>query len=196
MPFDGVLGPAPHRMADPGAGELFLFRTSARGAAGRFSFEWHLAPGFHGPGEHAHPNESETFRILSGRLVVVLEGARHALGPGDTFTVPAGVVHHFEHPGNEELVAEVTLSGTWMEDQVLPICVRFGDPERRPVTAMPQFLVHLGHWMQQGANVPHSAFTRLLMNTSAATFRIFGLRPLPPVQGWDEVAGQPLPHGT
>ena len=188
MSFPGVLGPAAHRLSDPGAGETFLFRTSARGAAGRFSFEWQLAPGRVGPGQHTHPNETETFRIISGELVVVIDGKRHHLHPGATLTVPAGAPHYFEHPGSEPLIAEVTLSSTFMEDQFIPICAHFGDPERLTLSALPQVLVHIQHWMQVGSNVPTSAVVRMMLALLVLPFRLLGVRPLPPVTGWDDAA--------
>ena len=43
---------------------------------------------------HAHPDSDELFVVVEGRLVVEVEGGPvFELGPWDTVTVPAGVVH-------------------------------------------------------------------------------------------------------
>lgn len=185
MSLVGALGPAHHRISDPNAGETFLFRTSARGPSGRFSFEWQLEAGYHGPGEHTHPHETEHFRIISGELIVVLNGVDRHLRPGDTLTVPAGAPHSFKHPGTEPLVAEVTLGSTYMEDQFVPLAVHFGDPDRIPLSAVAQVIVHVQHWMAAGSNVPTSAVFRGFMAAVAFPLRLLGYRPLPPVHGWD-----------
>ena len=43
---------------------------------------------------HAHEGQDELFLVLRGRLRIQLEDGEVALGPGDTFVVPAGVRHN------------------------------------------------------------------------------------------------------
>lgn len=44
---------------------------------------------------HAHENEDEMFLVVSGRLVIQLEGSDDVeLGPGQFFVVPRGVRHN------------------------------------------------------------------------------------------------------
>jgi quercetin dioxygenase-like cupin family protein len=44
---------------------------------------------------HAHPNEQAGF-ILSGRVRVLTRDLNSELGPGDSYTIPAGVEHSIE----------------------------------------------------------------------------------------------------
>lgn len=178
----------PCSLATPDSGESFYFRDSARGAGGRFSFQWRLAPGSVGPGPHSHPHETEHFTVVSGRLQIWFEGTCHELGPGESLAVPAGVVHHFGHPGEEEAVVEVWLDGPRMEDQFVPIAVLFDSPTTLPLRAVPLVLTHIAAAMAGGSSVPASALLRGMIQGMAAIFRLFGARPLPPVHGWDAIA--------
>jgi mannose-6-phosphate isomerase-like protein (cupin superfamily) len=175
----------PLSLCSPETGESFYFRSSARGPDGRFAFQWRLAPGKAGPGPHDHPFENDTFAVVSGRLQIFMQGTCHELGPGDVLVVPAGVTHHFGHPGGEECVVEVSMDGARMEDQFVPLAQHFGSPSSLPLKAVPLTVVHIEQAMRQGASHPASGVLRALFGAMAAFFRLFGLRPLPPVRGWD-----------
>ena len=43
---------------------------------------------------HAHEGQDELFLVLKGRLRIEMEEGAVELGPGDAFTVPAGVRHN------------------------------------------------------------------------------------------------------
>lgn len=59
-----------------------------------------LVPGFEGPPLHVHPEAEESYHILEGTLDVNINGHWQELGPGESATVPAGVVHTLKnaHP--------------------------------------------------------------------------------------------------
>ena len=42
---------------------------------------------------HAHPDTDEFFLVLSGELVIRMDGGDVHLGPGDTYVVPKGTPH-------------------------------------------------------------------------------------------------------
>ncbi|MES2638753.1 MAG: cupin domain-containing protein [Myxococcota bacterium] len=172
-------------LRSPPTGETFHFHTSARGGDGRFRFTWTLAPGQSGPSEHTHTRETEHFRMVSGELQVWLAGERSALYPGDQLAIPPGVPHRFHNAGATPAVTECTLDGTALEDQFVPIAVRFPDGEKFPVTGVPVLIVHGYASMLQGSAVPTSRAERSVIGALAALFRFFGLRALPPVSGWD-----------
>ena len=44
---------------------------------------------------HSHPNEQSGY-VLSGRIRVLTRDARHELGPGDTYAIPANIEHSIE----------------------------------------------------------------------------------------------------
>lgn len=62
-------------------------------------FEETTAPGG-GPPLHIHHRQVETFRVLEGRYEFLIDGVRHAAGPGDTAVVPAGAKHAFWNIGD------------------------------------------------------------------------------------------------
>jgi transcriptional regulator with XRE-family HTH domain len=48
------------------------------------------------------PGSRETALVEHGRVVLVCDGERHDLGPGDCVTFDADLPHHFENPGLQE----------------------------------------------------------------------------------------------
>ncbi len=50
-----------------------------------------LAAGSHLP-SHAHPNE-QLAHVISGRLILTVDGAVHECGPGETLVIASGVPH-------------------------------------------------------------------------------------------------------
>jgi transcriptional regulator with XRE-family HTH domain len=65
-----------------------------------------------GPGDPPmhEPGSRETAVIESGAVTLVVDGARHRLGPGDCVTFDADLAHHFENPGKEEAVLLAVVS--------------------------------------------------------------------------------------
>jgi quercetin dioxygenase-like cupin family protein len=59
---------------------------------------------------HIHKKYSETFTALEGILGVKAGGKTIILKPGETFTVPIGVVHSFFNPGPETIRFNLILS--------------------------------------------------------------------------------------
>lgn len=99
-----------------------------------------------------------------GERVAAAEGQAKPAGvrgrPSDVGAAQA--VQHFGHPSPEEAVVEVSLDGPRMEDQFLPLAVTLGSPQRFVLRDLPLMAVHFGNAM------------------------LFGVRPLPPVMGWDQ----------
>jgi mannose-6-phosphate isomerase-like protein (cupin superfamily) len=72
-----------------------------------------LEPGA-GAGPHMHTKEDETIAVLDGRLVVD-DGRRHELGPGDAIVLPRRVRHSFANEGGEVGRAHVFCSPGGLE---------------------------------------------------------------------------------
>jgi quercetin dioxygenase-like cupin family protein len=47
------------------------------------------------------PGSRETAVVLTGALVLFVEGARHELSEGDSVTFDADLPHHFENDGED-----------------------------------------------------------------------------------------------
>ena len=57
-------------------------------------FEDHVAKGKTTP-LHTHPNEDEAIYVLSGEILVHVDGEEHAVGSGGLFVAPRGLPHAF-----------------------------------------------------------------------------------------------------
>ena len=60
-----------------------------------------MRPGAPGPGAHVHPDEDDSFYVLSGSLRFEVEGEIVDAGPGTFVLVPPGVEHSFSNPHEE-----------------------------------------------------------------------------------------------
>jgi len=58
--------------------------------------EAEFAPGARS-GEHVHPNQEESFEVLSGILDVFADGRWRHLQPGESVRIPKGTVHGFRN---------------------------------------------------------------------------------------------------
>jgi quercetin dioxygenase-like cupin family protein len=58
-------------------------------------------PGGERPPAHLHPEQDESFEVLSGTIGVRIDGEERSYGPGDAFEVPRGAVHQMWNPGKE-----------------------------------------------------------------------------------------------
>jgi quercetin dioxygenase-like cupin family protein len=61
-------------------------------------------PGGSVAASHAHPNQWETCRVVSGTLGAKVAGRKTKLGPGQVMGVAPGVVHTWWNAGEDELV--------------------------------------------------------------------------------------------
>lgn len=168
-------------------GEHFTFTRSARGSGtGLFHFQWRLAPGKKGPGLHVHETETETFTIVSGTLRIWLDGTPHDLTAGQTIAVKPNVKHRFLNPGTEPVVVDVTLDGTLMEDQFIPIAVAAQRGMSFP-RVMAKMIVHI---VALGASTPSSRLERGIFKGLSSMLRLFGVRGFTPVHDWEPVASK------
>jgi mannose-6-phosphate isomerase-like protein (cupin superfamily) len=107
-------------------GEDFVFLRSARGPERLFRFRWTLAPGKKGPPPHMHPHETETFRIVSGKIRIWLDGEPRDCEPGDVAVAEPGTMHRFLNIGDEPVVVDVTIDGTLQEDTMVGLAHHLG----------------------------------------------------------------------
>ena len=57
-----------------------------------------LAPG---APPHVHPEQEERLQVLQGTLLLRVDGHDRVIGPGERWTVPAGVAHAYSNPTTE-----------------------------------------------------------------------------------------------
>src|SRR3954469_1171388 len=60
---------------------------------------------------HLHAQSYESLMVIEGRLRVVLDGAEHVLGRGDTASIPAGTEHSYRGDGHYTKVLTMSAPG-------------------------------------------------------------------------------------
>ena len=50
--------------------------------------------------EHIHPFQENSFEMISGSSVFVIDGKEQIVGPGESINIPANVPHHFWNAGD------------------------------------------------------------------------------------------------
>jgi mannose-6-phosphate isomerase-like protein (cupin superfamily) len=92
--------PRAERLSFLGVGVDILVCSQDTGGA--WSLIHYTAPAhFGGPPPHRHRQMTETFRVLSGKLLFRLEGEEQEYAAGAVVTVPPGVAHGYSNPYNE-----------------------------------------------------------------------------------------------
>jgi mannose-6-phosphate isomerase-like protein (cupin superfamily) len=83
------------RMPD---GSVYIVRRAAAETGGEsVEMEFVLPSGCVPPPPHVHRHQAEEYEVLEGEFDVMLGGAWRTLSPGDTATVPLGVLHTFRN---------------------------------------------------------------------------------------------------
>ncbi|MCC5929517.1 MAG: cupin domain-containing protein [Cyclobacteriaceae bacterium] len=92
-------------------GEKLTFHSEPDCTAPFVEFDCVFTPGAKGPGFHVHPKQTETFYVVSGKMIGRIKGQKDkVLGPGETFVVPPGVIHNFSNGSKDQpLETRITL---------------------------------------------------------------------------------------
>lgn len=85
-------------------GERIVFRQTA-GDTGGALLQLEVYQRHHNPGpvEHIHPRQEERFEVISGTIVVRIDGRERRLGRGERITIPPGTPHTWSNGGEGEL---------------------------------------------------------------------------------------------
>jgi quercetin dioxygenase-like cupin family protein len=87
-------------IVNPLSGEqITIRRTAAETGGAVLDWELLLAPGGRVPSSHAHPQQTETFTVLEGRMKFRVGWRRLTVREGEQVCIPAGTVHHFANAG-------------------------------------------------------------------------------------------------
>jgi quercetin dioxygenase-like cupin family protein len=87
----------------------FLVEGKASGGSVAM-FEFEVAPGGKVPAAHSHDAYEETIYGVQGVMTFTMDGQKSEIGPGDTLSIPRGVVHRFDnfHPSSAKALAVIT----------------------------------------------------------------------------------------
>lgn len=105
-------------------GSIYEITSSTAENAGRFvEMVFTLPAGSVAPPPHVHPTPVEEYEVLEGTLDVMVGGDWKTLGPGDTASVPTGVLHTFKNrSGATVIVRNVHGPAARFEDYIEHIC--------------------------------------------------------------------------
>jgi len=95
---------------NPVTGERAVVRIGTADTTGnRLVVDLYLRPGARVAAPHYHPAIWERFTVVSGRVGFALNGRRAVAEPGQTVSVPIGVVHDWWNAGDTPAVARVEI---------------------------------------------------------------------------------------
>ncbi|MCC5908808.1 MAG: cupin domain-containing protein [Balneolaceae bacterium] len=85
-------------------GETLIFPYPEDEKTGRLEIKLKIAPGKTGPLPHIHTVSDEGFEVVSGTLIIKIDGKESALKAGEKAVVKAGQVHTFKNGSDSEPV--------------------------------------------------------------------------------------------
>ncbi len=95
---------------NPVTGERITFVRTSRDTDGRLvQFDLVVQPGGSPVGAHAHPVQTERFKVLKGALCASMDGRELCLVEGDELTIPPGTPHYWRNASHETLHVIVEL---------------------------------------------------------------------------------------
>lgn len=144
-------------------------------------FEYAVAPGGSWPGArlpHRHPNQTERFRIVSGRPVFHVGGRVRRPAVGDVLVVPPGTAHRFRNAGEDELVCHIEIRPALRTRQLFETLFAlaregragFGNIPRHPLVGA----VVADHFADEVVVGP-PALTRAVLRTGRRLAEVLGL---------------------
>ena len=90
----------------PDVGLKFVITKSTVDTAGEFiEIEGTMRAHSAGPPIHVHPQQEETYQIMSGTADVFLDGRWHRVRAGESLTVPRGAPHTIKNEHDEDVTA-------------------------------------------------------------------------------------------
>jgi mannose-6-phosphate isomerase-like protein (cupin superfamily) len=95
---------------NPVGGYQIEFLVTAEDSHGRsLKIELWMKVGGHGPPEHMHTKQIETFEVIGGTLGINVSGKEYLLIAGQKITAPINAPHKFWNAGNTEVAMTVEL---------------------------------------------------------------------------------------
>jgi quercetin dioxygenase-like cupin family protein len=126
-------------LENPITGEKIIFRQTAADTDGELlAIELVLAPGGAVPGAHVHPEQEESFEVVSGTMGFRLGMKKVIAGPGETVVVPAGKVHKFFNAGDEPAHVLVEVRPALEMERLFETVVALAEEGRCMASGMPK----------------------------------------------------------
>jgi quercetin dioxygenase-like cupin family protein len=145
-------------LENPVTGERFTFTDTAASTDGELlAFDFALRPGGAVPIAHVHPNQSERFEVVAGRMRFRIGLRTRLAGPGDVIEVAPGVAHSFANAGETEARLRVEVRPALAMEEMFADVVamaRAGLMTRRGLPRNPLDLAALARRYDQEAHAP------------------------------------------
>lgn len=91
-------------------GELVWYANGEMGNSATMTFGRAVLKAGYENFRHSHPNCEEILHVLSGRIVHSLGDEHFPMGPGDTISIPANIVHNARNDGDEVAIMTIMFS--------------------------------------------------------------------------------------
>jgi quercetin dioxygenase-like cupin family protein len=134
-------------------GQRIIFRRTAKETAGALvEVEVFYQPTSLAPPAHSHPRQMERFEVRSGSITVRIDGLIHVYHEGETFCIPAGVVHEmWNGSGTEAHLLWQTQPALHSEDffEIMWGLAQAGKTNRAGIPGLLQLAVILQHYRQE-----------------------------------------------
>ena len=91
-------------------GELVWYANGEMGNSATMTFGRAVLKAGYENFRHSHPNCEEILHVLSGRIVHSLGDDHFPMGPGDTISIPANIVHNARNDGDEVAIMTIMFS--------------------------------------------------------------------------------------
>jgi quercetin dioxygenase-like cupin family protein len=159
---------AGQRITNPVSGETITFRQTAADTGGELlAIDLELTPDGHVPGAHVHPEQEETFHVVSGTMQFKLGRQTIMARPGETVVVPAGATHRFSNAGSDVARARVEVRPALKMEQLFETTIALAEEGRTTRKGMPK-PVHLALFVREyerevRAPFPPAWMVRVLM---------------------------------
>ncbi len=128
------------------------------------------------PGTHVHPEQYETFHVVSGKMKFRYGFKKIIAGPGETVVVPPGVIHDFRTEGDEDVVVNVVIEPALDMEELFATAVALAEEGKVTKKGMPK-PVHLALFAERfhreaAAPFPPAPVVKFLL----APLRAYGRR--------------------
>jgi mannose-6-phosphate isomerase-like protein (cupin superfamily) len=128
-----------HVIVNPLSGEqITILRTAAETAGTVLDWELLLAPGGRVPSSHAHPEQTETFTVIEGRMRFRVGWRRLIVTSGQTVRVPPGTVHHFANAGSTPALVSVESRPALAMEELLETAAAMAQEQHAARRALPR----------------------------------------------------------
>ena len=167
---------------NPVTGETLIFHRTAADTGGEYTLvECIVKPKGAVAGAHVHPNQVETFHVISGRVGFRAGRRKIEAGPGETITVEPGMVHKFWNAGEEDarFICEVRPSLQFEElIETMYGLAQAGKTNRKGLPN-PLRLAVIANYHRDGLRAPYvpAILQRMALAGGALTGRMLGFQP-------------------